>query len=164
MDHFLEQLVAPKSNTLYKIANIGYVVLIVLGLFYAILAPLICLFMVSLGGVLFFAKRYLYVEYEYIFTNGDVDIDVIYQQNSRKKKVQFQVKEVMLFAPCDSQQYKDFANKPQKVINVVPKGNTDRVYSAIVSQGANKVEIRMVPSREFMEESYRYNPRLVVKY
>lgn len=164
MDQFNEQLVRPENVTGYKIANIAYKVLLALAILYAVIfLPIYSIICGIAGGALFYFKRYLYVEYEYVFTNGEVDIDVIYQRVNRKKKVQFSIKDAALFAPCDSQQYKDFNGKPSKVINVVPKGNTGKVYSIIINEGANKMEVRMVPEQKFLDASYMYNPRAVIK-
>ena len=79
-------------------------------------------------------------------------------------KIIFDMKDVLLMAPVESDRYKDNKENVSKVINAVQRGNTDKKYSAIVSQGAVKVEVLMVLTQEFIDSCYIYNPRAVVKY
>jgi hypothetical protein len=167
MDNFYEQLEKSKESTTYKIANSGTYIVGVLGLL-----------IISSGGVpglilgvillaaavgLFFLKKNLYVEYEYNFTNGEIDVDKIFEMKSRKRAISFAVKDLELLAPENSTYVKDFGNKPDKVLNLYPKDTDKKVYVGMVTGGPERAQIRFVPSEQLLELCYKYNPRAIKK-
>ena len=165
MDNFEELLVAPASDVLHKVSVAAMWIFAVVAFFYMALGAFVYTLIFGAAAIaLFFAKKYSYVEYEYSNTNGEIEIDSIFEQKNRKRKITFDMKDVLLMAPVESDRYKDNKENVSKVINTVPRGNTDKKYSAIVSKGAVKVEILMVLTQEFIDSCYIYNPRTVVKY
>lgn len=163
MDNFYEQLIAAKASVAYKISNAAFYVLLVLaGLSLATNLILAALYVLLAVGIFFFKKN-LYIEYEYIFTNGEIDIDKIIEMKKRKRVFSFSVKSVELLAPEDSYYVKDFANKPSKVISVYPKDNKEKVFVAMITGGSERVQLRFVPSEEMLNMCYKYNPRAVKK-
>ncbi|SHJ88059.1 hypothetical protein SAMN02745163_02796 [Clostridium cavendishii DSM 21758] len=162
MDNFKEQLVRIEDIVIYNIAYGISIVLFVLSLISLIFVGIsVAVILAILAGALFYFKRFLYCEYEYIITNGEVDIDCIYQVNSRKSKLSFEVKDTSLIAAKDSEDYKGFSNKPKDIINCIPKGNKDKVYVAILNEGSNKKQIEFVPNKEFLDICFLYNPKVV---
>lgn len=167
MDNYKEQIVQPSSSLVIKVVNVcmwilfaaAFILMIFGGIVYS-LAYLV------LGIVIFFTKKFLYVEYEYSFTNGLFEIDAIYQQKSRKKLVEFDIKDISLFAPLDSDEYKSCnynKNNVQKVVKAVPKGSTDKVYCIVANKGAQKYMIYVTPDEELIDLCYMRNPRIVKK-
>jgi hypothetical protein len=126
---------------------------------------LIPVFIVSLAIAVgcFFGKKKLYVEYEYVFTNGEIDIDKILEMKKRSRVLTFNVKDIELLAPEDSYYIKDFSNKPSKVISVYPKTSNEKVFVAMITGGTERVQLRFVPDEEFINLCYKYNPRAVKK-
>lgn len=118
MDHFTEQLVKKehdKQDTLKTIAIIimafiGTAFLIFLGLLFPgmayIIFPAIC------GGwyLTYRMLKTLSVEYEYIFTNGELDVDKIVGQSKRTRLLSINVKlfkEFSVYEP-EIQQQRDY--------------------------------------------------------
>lgn len=164
MDNFYEQLVTTYKTGTYKLVN---------GLFYffGIVALLALSANILLFGVCiaiavgaFFLKRTMYVEYEYVFTNGEFDIDKIIEMKKRSRVFSFDIKNVELLALEESQYVRDFGNKPDKVMNLFPKTTDKKVYVAMITGGTERVQLRFVPDEEFIELLYKYNPRAVKKY
>ncbi|GIM29432.1 hypothetical protein CPJCM30710_20980 [Clostridium polyendosporum] len=164
MDQFKEQFVTTEDLGLYKLANGGMIVCLIFTLLCMTLGGVIpgLIFLVS-SGIIFYAKRFLYVEYEYSITNGEVDIDSLFEAKSRKPKITFNMKEVSLFTPLESNEYKDFTNKPEKIINAVPKGNNSKVYAALVTEGNQRAQVLFVPNDEFIDTCRLFNPKAVKK-
>lgn len=162
MDSFKEQLVRAEDLRLYNLAKVVSIMLMVLGflaiVFLGVIASMV---IVAIGGALFYFKRFLYCEYEYAVTNGEVDIDCIYEVKTRKRKITFNIKEVDLLAEVNSQYYKDFSNKPTKILNCVPKGNKHKEYAALVTEGTTRVQVVFIPNKEFLDACYIYNPKAV---
>lgn len=164
MDNFYEQLEKSKESTKYKVANSGTYIVGVLGLLMvgsAMLIPGVVLIAAAVG--LFFFKKNLYVEYEYNFTNGEIDVDKIFEMKSRKRAITFSVKDLELLAPENSNYVKDFANRPDKVLNLYPKDTDKKVYVAMLTGGPERAVINFVPNEEMLELCYKYNPRAVKK-
>ena len=98
MDTFFEQIVAMKKN----LKSIALIVLIWLA---AVVLSAICIVIVPLPlsallvvGILYGAFKLsmmFNIEYEYILTNGEIDIDKITAKNSRKRMLTFSCKDIM---------------------------------------------------------------------
>lgn len=162
MDNFYEQLVTTFKTTKYKIASSGVYVFLVLGFLAMILGSVIpSLLLLALSGGLFIFKKKLFVEYEYEFTNGDIDIDKILEMKKRTRVISFNIKEVELIAPENSSYLKDFSNKPEKVLNFYPSTANTQIYVAMVTGGNERVQIRFVPDEKFLNLCYKYNPRAI---
>ncbi|WP_139905050.1 DUF6106 family protein [Clostridium thermarum] len=166
MDSFYEQLVTTQKTAAYSFANGATYVFGVLGFLFVGGGMNLPLAVIAIGTAvgLFFLKKKLYREYEYDFTNGDIDIDVIYEMKSRKRLVSFSAKEIELLAPLDSDPVKDFSNKPEKVLKLYPSTSKERVYAAMVTGGTNRMQIHFVPNEKFIDLCYRYNPKAVKKF
>jgi hypothetical protein len=164
MDNFYEQLERASESTTYKLANSGTYIIGVIGLL-MISTPLFIVGALLIVGAaaLFFMKKNLYVEYEYNFTNGEIDVDKIFEMKSRKRAISFAVKDLELLAPENSDYVKDFGNKPDKVITLYPKGTDKKVYVAMLTGGPERAQIRFIPNEEFLEYCRKYNPRAVKK-
>lgn len=162
MDNFKEQLVRAEDFTLYKVSHVVTIILAILGIVSMGFVGIIVAVILFVGAILlFYFKRFLYCEYEYSVTNGEFDIDVIYEQKSRKRKITFNMKEVALLAEVNSQAYKDFSNKPSKILNCIPKGNENKKYVALVTEGKIKVQVIFVPNKELIDACFIYNPKVV---
>lgn len=164
MDNFYEQLVSTYKTPLYKITNgavyvLGGLAVLALGSG-RLLTFIIC---GLLAAGLYFLKRNLYVEYEYVFTNGEIDIDKIMEMSKRKRVLQFSIKEAELIAPEDSYYIKDFGNKPEKVVTCYPKTCDKRVYVVMITGGTERVQLRIAPDEEFLDLCFKYNPRALKK-
>lgn len=165
MDNFYEQLVTTQKTPAYSTANgatyvLGFLGLINLGSFNLIPA----VFFIAIAAALFFYKKKLYREYEYDFTNGDIDIDVIYEMKSRKRLISFNVRDIELLAPVESDPVKSFSNKPEKVMKLYPSNSKEKVYTAMVTGGTNRVQIIFVPNEKFVDMCFKYNPKAVKKF
>jgi hypothetical protein len=117
----------------------------------------------ALTIILFIYKGKLYTEYEYVYTNGDVDIDSIVEQKKRKRLLSFNLSNVQLIAGVDSDDYKSFSNKPEKIVKYCIKNTSEKVYVAIITGGTNRVQLFFTPDEAFLDHCYRKSPRIVKK-
>jgi hypothetical protein len=162
VDNFYEQLVVTHKTGIYKFMN---VCVYIFGLIAVISMALIPVFIVSLliAVACFFGKKKFYVEYEYAFTNGEIDIDKIVEMKKRKRVMSFQIKEVELLAPEDSYYVKDFTNKPSDIESFYPVTTDNKIYVAMITGGNRRTMLRFVPDDEFLNLCYKYNPRATKK-
>jgi hypothetical protein len=160
MDNFYEQLVTTSKTIKYKTAGIASIVLCIMGILAEIVGQLIPgIIVIALAALLYYNKKIFYVEYEYVFTNGEIDIDKILEKNSRSAAVSFNIKDCELMAAENSDSIKDFSNKPKKVLSLYPETYKGTIYTAMITGGANRFQLNFAPDNEFLQLCFRYNPR-----
>ena len=86
-DVYKEQIVAKKTSAREVLTRTGIIIAaLAVAILVMLLAPgilpMVCVLLVILVYYLF---SYLVVEFEYIFTNGDLDIDIIYSKSRRRR-------------------------------------------------------------------------------
>lgn len=163
MNHFYEQLVTTNKTSFYKTVNVATVIFGCIGIacFNINIILAIVLLGVAIAG--FFYKQQLFVEYEYQFTEGEINIVKIIDMKKRSRITTFNIKEVGLLAPEESDAVEDYGNKPKNISRCYPVTSKARVYVAMVMEGNNKMQLRFVPDEKFLENCYKYNPRAVKK-
>ncbi len=96
MDTFFEQIIAVKKTTKDWLKLFGIIALAVLIIYLAVIFLNSLAFIITVG-VIFGAYKLitmLMVEYEYIVTNGTMDIDKIIAKSSRKRIISFELSDV----------------------------------------------------------------------
>jgi hypothetical protein len=164
MDQFYEQLMVGKKTTVYTLANLVVYVFGIVGLLFFVASPIIGLILILIAVGSFFYKKNLYVEYEYDFTNGEIDIDKILEMKKRKRVITFSIKDVELLAEENSTIVKDFSNKPSDIATFLPSGYAGKVYAAMLTNGAERKMIRFAPNDKFLDLCFKLNPRAVKKF
>ena len=92
-DLYIELLVKKKktsTDTLLKVLMIGATVIFVLG--GILFNPIILLLAVVMGVVDYFKLPSLDLEYEYLYVNGELDIDKIMSKQKRKRVGSYDMK------------------------------------------------------------------------
>lgn len=163
MDNFYEQLVTTSKSSSYKLVNGATYVLAFLGVGIFSVNIIFAVLLIGLGVGCFFYKQKLFVEFEYQFTNGEVDIEKILEMKKRRKVTSFNIKEVGLLAPEDSNEARDYSNKPTSIVKCYPTSTKKRVYVAMVTEGNNRMQLMFIPDEKFLNHCFKYNPRSVRK-
>lgn len=170
-DNFYEQFVPGHEDTAYRIANIQMKISIVLGvlfLFSTVILGLLGLILCVVCAIMYFVmivlKRKIYVDYEYDFTNGEIDIVSIGDKIKRKVIITFDIKDVEVLAAKNSNEIKDFSNKPDKILKCYANDTDKKVYTAILNGSGKQAQIEFIPDEEFLDLCFRKNPRAVKKF
>ena len=122
MDHFMEEVVVKKhkgvNEFLYILANILMVIMALLG--FTMITPLLTSFSIPalvivlsmIGGAvyIYLFKDRLRLEYEYTFTNGELDFAQVYNNVKRKSLGTMRVNNVEAFGKVDSPSFQKFIN------------------------------------------------------
>ncbi|WDU83753.1 DUF6106 family protein [Caloramator sp. Dgby_cultured_2] len=109
MDKFYEQLITTSKSAVYKFLNLLMYCSFIFAVFYFLLAALLfsMLYFIAaaivliLGFVFRIFRNRQYKEYEYIFTNGNLQIDTIYNKSKRKTLIDEDVKNFDAFGRAD---------------------------------------------------------------
>lgn len=112
MDVFIERIVKRQKSLMEIIAQVVIMALSILtGVFIMLIAPvvpflkgIIPLLFLGVAFMIIGAKKLISrfdIEYEYAFTNGELDIDMIIAKGSRKRLLNVKCSELEIFKPYD---------------------------------------------------------------
>lgn len=162
MDNFYEQFVPTNESTIYKVAKFLVYLIAALSAIYLFTGNFV-FFLISAGGAVgcYFLRKQLYVEFEYVYTNGVVDIDKIIDKNKRKRAVSFNVSDIELLAPLSSDDIKYSAFKPQNSFDFYPEKNEGKKYSVLLNHGGQRIQVNFVPDESLLRACFTKNPRKV---
>ena len=134
-DLYSELLVKKDKTAKDSLIKYGLIVLTVLavaaGLF---ITPLALIVAVVCGIACYFVIPKTDVEFEYLFINGDFDIDMIMSKTKRKRVKSFKLSEADLVAPLNSHRM-DYYNGNQKMkVLDFSSGNSEHKRFGIITR------------------------------
>ena len=146
-DLYSELLVKRERTIKDSITKYGLIVLtaiaVIAGL---IITPLIWIAAVVLGIACYFVIPKTDVEYEYLFINGDFDIDMIMSKTKRKKVKSFKLSESDLAAPLDSHRMDYYnGNQNMKVLDFSSGNPEHKRFGVITRLDGNLCKIILEP-------------------
>ena len=164
MDTFFEQIVPigiDTKSTLKIVAIWVLALALSVAIFLFLVAFLGMIVFVLMAGVIFGAYKLsamLYIEYEYIVTNGTLDIDKIVAKSSRKRLASFEISQVEVVEKYNpAAQYTGFN---QIVIACNP--NDPEAYKMVVSkEGKGRYLIVFAPNKKIKGAIVKSLPRFV---
>lgn len=140
-DSYSEDLVVGKptfiNNMLLALSVLCILIGVSMTLFVSGLGLIIIIIAVS---ALIFIMSRRKVEYEYIITNGDADIAVIFNKSVRKNKYAFTVEEINYIAPSNSPRFEGDIKqgKIKKTLNFASNANEDHSYGFVIEKVGEK--------------------------
>lgn len=158
-DFYSEQLVSKRaggSDTAKKIL-IGVLTALVAAFFFLIIIFPLSLLIV---GLIFYGGYYLMTgidtEYEYILTNGDLDIDKITGKRKRKRLLSTKIGDFTSFGKLE-----EAPEAADKVTTVLVTDGTDEgaYYADFKHQSAGNVRLIFTPDEKTMEGVKMFLPR-----
>lgn len=166
MDIFLEKIIKRKKTIADGLVIISIVlsaIIVILFItalqFIQAFAPLL---IVGVGYLAYILIRNRNIEYEYIVTNGDLDIDMIIAQRKRKRVFTGNCKDFEIVAKMTSGQYNNSYDSIKKRINAVTAMDSQDVYFLVSAKdGGEKVLIFFEPHAKMVESFKKYIPRKV---
>ena len=170
MDHFLEEVVVKKNNTINRLLYyFSWVVMVLAALFASMnLGTLgvnfnwMTVVMILLSGgvavyIWFFHDRLL-TEYEYTFTNGSLDFAEVYNNKKRKSLGSLNVKNVEAFGKVNSDSFNRYLNMPGiKRMNWFLNREAE-LYYFYFTKDTDKKMIILEPSEEMVSYIKQYLP------
>ncbi len=175
MDVFLEQLVKHKKTAFdyvkLVLLTLAAVVLTVVGF----IANLIFgKYLFGMGYLVLAAIWYGYyllfqmfnIEYEYILTNSEMDIDKVMSKKGRKSVTSVDFREIEICARVNDSEYKSILENTdgfEKIIDASGDMKEDNVYFADYHGDNGKRRIYFQPTEKMIDAIYKFNPRCVHK-
>lgn len=101
-------------------------------------------------------------EYEYIFTNGDLDIDVIFNQAKRKRLVSIDSKRILAFEKVQNKE--QIRQKYQAVMDCSSGTISDSLYALVYDINHKKTAVLIEPNEAILKGIRTYAPKTVTGY
>lgn len=158
-DSYTEQLVKQKTTMATTLKKIALILGVVICILVAMLVPvLVILPAIGIMVVYFFWKRLSSLEFEYIYYNGDLDIDRIMGMEARKRVFSTNAKEMEVLAPTGSIELQPYQNL--KVLDYSTNtGNP--TYELVAKVKEQNVRVIFEPNDTILDGMRMYAPRKV---
>ncbi|MGL4799423.1 MAG: hypothetical protein ACRCWY_08535 [Cellulosilyticaceae bacterium] len=166
-DVFKEQLVGMKMSSKAKVQQgiiwsvtvlVAITVFLFLGTFIASIVIL------GMGWGALFLTGKLKKEHEYILTNNELDIDVIYNKERRKKIMTIDLKKIDLMASIKDEKHKESLVRAQKSLNASDGEGTQDTYAILYAHNGELTRILITPNEEMLTLIYKQAPHKVMRY
>ena len=107
----------------------------------------------------------LEVEYEYLYVNGELDIDAIYSKQKRKKMGSYDASELEILAPENSHELDSFRNrKDLKVHDYSSMEENAKTFGMVINGEKGMELIYFDPNEAILKDMQRIAPRSVKLY
>lgn len=168
-DMFLEQLVRRGSRVQDAMKRI----LILMGAFIVLTLPILfipqyltliepVLLVVVMLGVWILWRR-ASKEYEYIYTDGNLDIDVIYSKNGRKHLVTVDAKRCKIICPANDASHKNMLSEKYDKTIMACAGSPDESTYVLIGPYKDKMwKVYFEPNEQLLTALKKYSPRNTV--
>ena len=166
-DVFKEQMVKRKKT--FRDSALRFAALFLCVLIFLLSFGYVQFYAFPIALLLWFGAQYvlsfLNVEYEYIFTNGDLDIDRIYDKSRRKRIYSGDVKNIEIMAPVTDNGYESSFKKADKVVDCTSGVHGDDTYKFLVMYKEKHCHIIFEPNEALIASMSPYlgQRRLVKK-
>lgn len=162
-DMYHELLVKRKAQTSDKLCKVGLILATVLAAAAVLFTPWAIIAFFALCIADYFLIPSFNLEFEYLYVNGELDVDKIMSQKSRKHAASFDIAEKMeLIAPWDSHEMDYYKKGHQGKIVDFSSGREDAKVYAMVYGGDKGTEIVLLePGEEMLRDMQRLAPRKV---
>lgn len=170
MDHFMEEVVVKHNramdDVLYVLCNIIMVVSALFALLliqpllanFSAYALVVVLCSAGIAVLLFFYRDRLRTEYEYTFTNGDLDFAQVFNNQKRKTLGTMRVKNVEAFGTVDSNEFRKLINMPGLTRKNWFLNRASKLYYFYYQKESNRTILVLEPSEELVTMIRKYLP------
>lgn len=167
MDTFLEKLVAKKRTFTDNLITFGIltagIILILVFLSIPLLNQLSVSFLLA-AGVVYLAYRLITarnIEYEYIVTNGDLDIDRIVSRRKRKRIFSASCKEFEILAKVSSNSFSQSVQSIKNRIDAASSPNSPDAWFATLNYKGERTLVIFEPDERMLSNFKVYIPRKI---
>ena len=170
MDHFLEEVVIKRKNTLNRIiyylswvimifaALVASMTLATLSTAFSWFSVIVIVLSAGIAVYTWFFHDKLLTEYEYTFTNGSLDFAEVYNNKKRKSLGSLNVRNVEAFGKVNSSSFQRYLNmQGVKRMNWFLNRDAELYYFYFTKESDRKMII-LEPSEEMVEYIRKYLP------
>ena len=165
MDTFMEKIVARKKDFKDNIINVGIILATLILIMAVNSIPVITQLGIGLfivAGLAFLAYRLISsrnVEFEYIVTNGDLDIDKITARRKRKRILSTSCKEFDIVARVTSNSFSQSVQSIKNRIDASSSTNSPDAFFVTLNYKGEKTLVIFEPDERMLNNFKTYIPR-----
>lgn len=111
---------------------------------------------------LFYIRVNIRVEYEYSFTNGELDVDKVINNTKRKRLLTVDMRKIERMAPVEDESYAAYDADAQMKRTYAIINRYSQIYYVVWGEGTNRQMLLMEPSREMVEMMRQYNAKNII--
>ncbi len=161
-DIFFEQLVKVRltasKTALIVLVCVAALALSVLLFIYSAQIPLLVIAIVAVIYGAYYLVQSFFAEYEYIITNGSVDIDKIIGKSRRKRVISFECSDIIKTAKSSD------TNIPRAVDKVfICSNKSENAVYVVASKGQARIAVLMEPDEKTVGAITEAAPRIIKK-
>lgn len=168
-DVFKEQLIAKETTAIDIIKKVG---VILIGIVLILVLSQIS-FIANLGvmpfiivavgwGVIILVRRFN-VEYEYVFTNGELDIDKIYNKSKRKSGLSINVRKFDVLVNLNHPDAANELSRTNQTIDYSSGKLHENSFAAVYEDGGKRIRLLFDPNEMMLDAIKMYIPRKIKK-
>lgn len=172
MDVFMEKIVERKQTPKDVLIKLGiiiavpivYILLMNIPVLNQFLSGLWLFVLVALIYAAYQLIRSRSIEYEYIVTNGDLDIDKIVARRNRKRIFSVSSKDLEILARFRGTHYERSMDEIKNRIEAVSTMDADDIYFLVTNYKGERTIVFFQPTEKMIDSLRRFNPRNVYKH
>jgi hypothetical protein len=162
-DAFMEKIVTRKKTgqdylKIFGLIVGSFVILAAIMMFGGYISFMVPLLLVGLGYGLWYMLSSMNREYEYIVTNGDLDIDMIIARRKRKRVYSGKSKEFELMAKVGSDDYKDALKGNRKLLDCSSSIQAPDNWFILTEYKSERLMVIFAPDERMLKSLKRFNP------
>lgn len=166
-DVFIEKIVKRKKTGKDHLMIFGfisaYIALILLAVMFIQYTAPFLIFIIAGGAYgLFYLITNLDLEYEYICTNGHLDIDAIIHKRRRKRKMSMKAQDMEVVASVQSDEFKEYSKQSNlKTYDFGSNVDNSKLWFFVGTYKDARSLVCFEPDERIMKDLKRYNPSKV---
>lgn len=160
-DIFVEELVKAKTGMMGYLARIAGVLLVLLSFSTFVVLGFYCLIVVFFAGYLEYKIwQWTSVEYEYAFLSGELDVDRILGQNSRKRFFSINFEDVEVAAYENDERVRPYLNPDVEVVDL-SSGTGEVCLVLCGTVEGRRTRVMLEPGEKMVKAMENYAPKKV---
>ena len=160
MNEFLtEQLVKRRKTAATTLKKVGLISVTVASLLLGFVHPMLVWLTAILAIVDIVLFKRMNIEFEYVYYNGDLDIDKIVDMQSRKRIFSTNIQDMEVIAPTDSVELHPYQRL--KVLDCSTKNPEDKTYELVTLFKGAMVKVIFNPNEKILNGMKNMAPRRV---
>lgn len=171
MDVYLEHLVKQKPTTKSKLIKasiiLGTILLILLMYVLSLIIPAVDVIFLAIIAAGVYGAWYLMtsqnVEFEYIVTNGEMDIDKVIAQRKRKRQITIKFRDIEIMAPAYGEHKREGENRSVETTIDAAVSSLEKDTYFIITRTEKKglTKILFTPDERIIKSAQSVAPRKV---
>lgn len=152
-DVFKEQIVKKKPTTMDMMKRVGLVAAVIVIFLVAsvFIGQFAFVLTVVAGFCAYLVINMLNVEYEYIFTNGELDIDIIYNRTRRKRLFSGSVSDFEIMAHLDDKDHAGEFASANETKNYASGTVTEQTYAFLTVYKGKRLKVIIEPNEMMLK-------------